>query len=144
MHKLRKRVISPNQNETVRGRSHINIEILHRTIPANASDATIRKEIGNFSSLTSSTHHQQVHHQTMKRGGIVSCGPLLEECRVGGQHWTDIAEALNNIVIDHMDSLAQVFLDDQISNIMTRCHGRPHPKQMWSDEHKILACGPSK
>ena len=35
----------PNQNKTVRGRSYISIEILHRIIPANASDDTIRKEI---------------------------------------------------------------------------------------------------
>ena len=49
--------------------------------------------------------------------------------------------ALDNIVIDHMDNLAQVFLDDEIAKTMSRCHGRHYPRSQWSRDHKRLAVG---
>ena len=85
----------------------------------------------------------QMYYSAMKN--MVKSATLLDECRPSAGYWYDIAASVNNIVVVKKDYLSQIFLDEQIHDIMKKAFSFESTpgftRSMYSPEMETIAYG---
>ena len=68
---------------------------------------------------------------------------MLDECRPSAGFWYDIAVSVNNIALVKKDYLSQIFLDEQIHDIMKKAFSfettPSFTRSMYTPEMEIIA-----
>ena len=59
-----------------------------------------------------------MYHMHMKN--MVRSVGLIDDCRPSAGYWHDISSSVNNLVLVKKDYLSEIFLDEQIHDIMRK------------------------